>query len=493
MESKIPRELDRLFDTLLGADKRLLYEQIGQKLPHHIRFNPLKGPLEAQQALFREQGFEFEPLPGQPGIFRILHQPYPIGKSLSHFLGHIYVQDTASMIPALILNPRPGDWVLDMAAAPGSKTTQMGTMMENRGVILANDVASKRLRALSQNLQRMTLCNGVLYKWYGEQFGNAYFEMFDRVLLDPGCSGLGTLHKNPEVLGWWNWNYCERLAVRQRNLITSAIKALRPGEILTYSTCTLTPIENEAIVDFALREFPVEVVPIELPGIRTWPGLTEFEGTTYHPSLARTLRMYPLDNITEGFYVACLRKTDSLKPPRMKKPITPTPMGFLSRKNSPVKKYLDYLTEHFRIPESVWQSYVYLMGTNSITFCSREMEAFPFYARPLQAGLPLVATMDRGAKLTTEGCHLIGQHAQQHVIDIEDLPTLQRFVNREEVDIPVEGKGQIIVRYRGCVIGYGLADGGRLKSQFPKAEWPFRLVDPEQAASKDNGGSNKFS
>ncbi len=250
-------ELDQLLEKLLGPQKQGLYDQIGLKLPHHIRFNPLKGDVERQQEFFRRQGFAFQPIPEIKDVYRITRQPYPIGKSLSHYLGHIYVQDIASMLPAMVLNPRPGDWVLDMSAAPGSKTTLMGALMENRGVILANDVVSKRLKALGKNLERMSIVNTTVYKWFGEQFGNTYFEQFDKVLLDPACSGLGTLHKNPEILTWWTPKHCQRLASGQKNLLISAVKALRPGGELLYSTCTLTPEENEGVIDFALNHLPV--------------------------------------------------------------------------------------------------------------------------------------------------------------------------------------------------------------------------------------------
>ncbi|NOX38389.1 MAG: NOL1/NOP2/sun family putative RNA methylase [Calditrichaeota bacterium] len=473
---QVSPELDRLFENLLGSEKEKIYGQIGQQLAHAIRFNPLKGPVDAQAELLKEQGFGFEPLEGLPNIYRITHQPYPIGKSLSHFVGHIYVQDVASMIPPLVLDPQPGEWVLDMSAAPGSKTTQMAAMMANQGVILANDVVMKRIRALINNLQRMGVTNTVVFKWFGEQFGNQYFEQFDRVLLDPACSGLGTLHKNPEVLSWWTPNHCIRLASSQRNLIISAIKALKPGGILTYSTCTLTPEENEEVIDFALNHFPVALEPIHLPGLKTRPGLTQFEGRRYHPDLQKAVRLYSFENDTEGFFIARLRKLEGLEPPRLKKPRQALRMEFLTARTSPVKKYLDFLTRQFDFPRETFERFVY-QYQRRIVALSRDVASFPFYGKPVQMGLVLAHIMSQGAKLTTEGAQLLGHQARKMVVDLPDLTMLQAFVNRQEVDLPVPGKGQVLVRYRGLVIGYGLADGGRLKSQFPKGEWPFHLVD----------------
>ncbi len=474
----ISEELDRLFLDLLGEQRHAIYEQIGKPLPHTIRFNPLKGPVEKQQELLRWQGFGFEPWPGLPNVFRITHQPYPIGKSLSHFLGHIYVQDLSSMIPPLVLQPEPGDWVLDVSAAPGSKTTQMAAMMQNQGVLLANDVVMKRIQALINNLQRMGVVNTVVFKWFGEQFGNQYFEQFDKILLDPACSGLGTLHKNPEVLSWWTPNHCIRLAGSQQKLLISAIKALRPGGVLVYSTCTLTPDENEAVVDFALRHFPVTLEPIELPGITTHPGLTRFRDKEFHPEVAKAIRIYPFENESEGFFVARLRKTESLEPPRLKKPRRAIPINFLTYRTSPVKKHLDFLARHFGLPETTFSRFIYQYERLVVVF-SKELTDFPFFGKPVKMGLVLARIMNQGAKFTTEGAQLMGAGATKMVVELPDLPTLERFVNRETVDILVEGKGQVLVKFNGLVIGYGLAEGGRLKSQFPKAEWPFQVVPRE--------------
>lgn len=467
-------ELDRLMEQLLGSEKSCFFRSIGEQLPHTIRFNTLKGEPEQLQSFLREQGFEFEPFPGLPDVFRLTYQPYPIGKSLSHFLGHFYVQDIASMLPPRVLAPAPGERVLDVSAAPGSKTTQMAVMMENRGLIVANDVVQKRLRALINNLQRLGIVNTAVVRTPGESFGNQYFESFDKILLDPACSGLGTLHKSPEVLSWWTPNHVERLAAGQRKLIASALKALKPGGILVYSTCTLTPQENEEVIDFALREFPVELEPISLPGLKTRAGLTEFEGRRYHPRMERTVRLYPFENQTEGFFLARLRKTDSLPPHQQKREYRPLHLNYVNHTTSPVKKYLDYLTLHFGIPSRVFAQFRYFME-KTIVAVTPELAEFPFRTRPMKTGLTIGRPMRQAAKLTTEGVQLLGDFAHQNVLELPDVQALEEFVNRGTLEAAGEFRSQVIVRYRGLNIGYGLWDKGRLKSQFPRAEWPFRV------------------
>lgn len=471
-------ELVELIEKLLPGEKDAFFASLDKQLPHTIRFNTLKGNPEKLAEFLRKQGFEFELFPGFDDIYRLTYQPYPIGKSLSHFLGHFYVQDVASMIPPRVLNPQPGETVLDMSAAPGSKTTQMAVMMQNRGAILANDVVQKRLKALINNLQRMGIVNTAVVKNYGESFGNRYFQVFDKILLDPACSGLGTLHKSPEVLSWWTPNHCVRLARGQKQLVKSAVKALKPGGTLVYSTCTLTPEENEEVIDFALREFPVELEPIDLPKLTVRPGLTSFEDKVFDSRLSKALRLYPFENQTEGFFIARLRKTGALEKNTSRKESKPLIPGFTSDKTSPVKKYLDYLAQHFGIQRDIFSRYRYYIDKR-ITVVSHEIAEFSFKSRPMKTGLILGRPLTQAAKLTTEGTHLFGEFAVSNVLEIPDFSLLHKFVNRQDLELTIEGNGQVIVKWKGIPVGYGLADERRLRSQFPKAGWPFQLLSHE--------------
>lgn len=465
-------ELEILMDKLLGAKKDLFFGSVGEPIPHTIRFNRLKGEEDQLKTFLEEQGFKLKSIPNLKEVYRIKYQPFPIGKSLSHFLGHFYVQDIASMLPPRVLNPVPGEIVLDISAAPGSKTTQMAVIMNNQGMILANDIIQKRIRALINNLQRFGIVNTAVVKNYGESFGNQYFETFDKVLLDPACSGLGTLHKSPEVLSWWTPNHCIRLASSQRALIGSAIKALKPGGLLVYSTCTLTVEENEEIVDFALEQFPVELEPIELQGLFTRPGITKFGDKTFHTQMELARRLYPFENQTEGFFIAKIRKIGSMQQKTYRKEKAPLNFNFIPDTKSPVKKYLDMLSGLFGIDRKVFSKYQYYIDKN-ITAVTPEISQFNFKSKPIKSGLTIAHLMTQAAKFTTEGTHLFGNSIRDNIIELSDLETLGDFVNRRDLKISTGSKFQIIVKYNGLTIGYGLGDNGKFKSQFPKAEWPF--------------------
>ncbi len=302
-----------LSELFTEADLAAFLEATRRKLPTVIRVNTLKAPEPEVVQRLQHQGFVLEAIPGFPQAYRLREKPYPIGKTLEHFMGYVYVQELASMLPPVVLAPQPHEKVLDLAAAPGSKTTQMAQMMQNTGVILANDVDVQRMKALTNNLDRSGVLNTVLTQVDGYKLGFWLENTFDRVLLDAPCSALGTLHKTYEILNWWSWGKVGRLVRTQKGLILAAYRALRPGGILVYSTCTLVPEENEGVVHFLLQRHPeARLLDIpEIPGFKVRPGLTEWKRNRYGPDMARTLRVYPQDNLTEGFFIARLQKPEA--------------------------------------------------------------------------------------------------------------------------------------------------------------------------------------
>ena len=308
------RELFSFLEELFPeSDLQAFLEATRRKLPTVIRVNTLKALETTVVQRLQQQGFVLEKIPGVPFAYRLREKPYPIGKTLEHFLGYVYVQELASMLPPVVLDPRPHERVLDLAAAPGSKTTQMAQMMENTGVIVANDVDVQRMKALTNNLDRSGVLNTVLTQVDGYKLGFWLENTFDRVLLDAPCSALGTLHKTYEILKWWSWGKVGRLVRTQKGLILAAYRALRPGGVLVYSTCTLVPEENEGVVQFLLDRHPgARILPVpEIPGLKMRSGLTAWKRNAYDPKMALTRRVYPQDNLTEGFFIARIQKRGS--------------------------------------------------------------------------------------------------------------------------------------------------------------------------------------
>jgi len=219
--------------------------------------------------------------------------------------GRIYLQSLSSMVPALILDPRPGEHVLDIAAAPGSKTTQICALMANQGHILANESNPIRAERLMYNV-RLQGCGTVEVRvGRGEKLGEEMPCRFDRVLLDAPCSGEGRfIASHAQSYRAWSLKTVAECVRLQRKLFASAAQALKPGGKLVYSTCTLNREENEKMVDWALKNLPLamEAIMLAIPG--AVPGFTD----GVDPSVSHALRIIPSREM-EGFFVCRLQKT----------------------------------------------------------------------------------------------------------------------------------------------------------------------------------------
>jgi len=254
--------------------------------------------------------WHLEEVPWCPEGFWITYKDkkrFDIGNLPEHQLGYIYVQDAASMIPPVVLKPEPGDIILDLWAAPGSKTTQIAQYMNNQGLIIANDSQGKRLSALGINLQRCGVTNTIITKMDGERIRGQ--ELFDKILLDAPCSGTGTIRRSYKIAEMWSPGLVDRMAKIQYKLLKNAYRLLKKGGILVYSTCTLEPKENEGIIHQLLKENPdAKLLNIDL-NIKRSPAITKFQEEEYDEEIKKCLRIYPQDNDTEGFFVAKITKT----------------------------------------------------------------------------------------------------------------------------------------------------------------------------------------
>ncbi|NKB71359.1 MAG: NOL1/NOP2/sun family putative RNA methylase [Candidatus Latescibacteria bacterium] len=231
----------------------------------------------------------------------------PLGTSLEHLLGAFYIQAKATTLAVESLAPLPGEKILDMAASPGGKATQIAARMQNSGLLVVNEPQPKRHPALAGNLKRCGVSNAVLSRAPGTLMARFFHNYFDRILLDAPCSGDGIVRKNRAMLRYWSVDDARRLAQRQTGLLRAAFHMLRPGGTLVYSTCSLSTEENEDVVAGLLHKYPdqVEILPVE--GIDR-PPLPPDIAAVYPADFSRCARVWPHLHDTEGAFVATLRK-----------------------------------------------------------------------------------------------------------------------------------------------------------------------------------------
>ena len=252
------------------------------------------------QDLLRAEGFGFEPEPFSSLVYRLKEEPFPLGRSLAAFFGLIYIQDRSSMLPPILLAPDENGAVLDMCASPGSKTGFLSQLVGPAGFVLGNEPNPTRLGTLRANLSVQNLLQAATCRFQAQELPIPEGRIFN-ILLDPPCSGWGTVEKNPQVMKLWSEEKTKTLVALQRALLKHAAKMLAPGGSLIYSTCTTHKAENAEQAAWALAELPLvhEALPV-LPGFE--PALTSDNGM---------ISIDPGFGAGQGFFVAKFKKPAS--------------------------------------------------------------------------------------------------------------------------------------------------------------------------------------
>ncbi|MGB9749015.1 MAG: NOL1/NOP2/sun family putative RNA methylase [Candidatus Woesearchaeota archaeon] len=306
LRQKIKPDFEKRYRNLLGEDYEAFLKFSFSFQRESFRINSLKVPENRTNEILNrmKRNFKLERIPWYERGYFYVGERRDIGNTLEHLLGYIYVQEAASMIPPLVLNPSEEDKVLDVAAAPGSKTTLLAELMRNRGVIVANDPDYSRIKALGINVQRVGALNVVITN----QDGLSIRENFSKILLDAPCSGTGTIRKSPSTVEIYNVNMIKRLSNLQKKLIEHSFEILDKEGVLVYSTCTMEPEEDEAVINHLLKRHEnAEIEKIRLEAKSSNPILN-FEGEYFDDRIQDCLRIWPQDNNTDGFFVAKIRK-----------------------------------------------------------------------------------------------------------------------------------------------------------------------------------------
>lgn len=224
--------------------------------------------------------------------------------------GHVYIQNLSSQLTVYALNPKPDSFILDLAAAPGGKTSYIAAIMENKGKVSAVEPVKDRYYRMIANLRNLGVTNTRCYQKDGRVVGKLCHEWFDQVLLDAPCSSMAQIDlRDPDSYAHWNLKKVRECSRKQKQLICSAFDSLKPGGEMIYSTCSWMIEENEAVVNHLLEYYPdqVQIIDLELPVNNYLPGVTAYLKDSYSADLAKTVRIIP-DCQFEAFYIAKIRK-----------------------------------------------------------------------------------------------------------------------------------------------------------------------------------------
>ncbi|MEK6859428.1 MAG: NOL1/NOP2/sun family putative RNA methylase [Nanoarchaeota archaeon] len=285
-----------------------------------IRVNTLKISPEDLIKRLKERGWNIsQPFSSHPEIIQIqsILEPGELGKTQEHLLGYYYVQEITSMMPILVLQPKENEILLDLCAAPGSKTTQAAAQMKNQGTIIANDLNIGRISILSANLERFGITNTIITRHDGLELCSKLKKSktrikFDKILVDAPCSGEGNIRCSPRTYLEWSEPMLKRFGARDKKLASAALELLKTGGEMIYSTCTHAPEENEEVIQHLLDNYDIEIQEIHLP-LKTRNGIIEWKNQKFNPDMKKAVRIYHHDNDLEGFFLCKIKKLSEEK------------------------------------------------------------------------------------------------------------------------------------------------------------------------------------
>lgn len=426
-----------------------------------IRVNTLKISIGDFKQRAADKGWQLEQVPWCEEGFWIEADEslVPLGNSAEHMSGLFYIQEASSMMPvSALFSCDSSDFtsVLDMAAAPGSKTTQIASKMNNQGVLVANEFSASRVKVLHANIERCGVRNAALSNFDGRVFGGWLPEQFDAVLIDAPCSGEGTVRKDADAMKNWSKESVIAISDTQKDLIESAFHALKPGGVMVYSTCTLSVEENQQVCHH-LKD--------------TFGDAVEFENLTAlfpHADKAITeegfLHIFPQVYDCEGFFVARMRKLDSVTAPKVKKRMGKFPFEKATSKvQAEIAKLLKTELD-VDLPDeaTVW------LRDNDVWLFPNALEPMLGELRFSRMGIKIAEAHKKGYRWQHQVATALSTGNESTSIALSIDQAREWFMGRDIRPENLSGQGEVIVKLGNDVIGLGKWVGNRIKNGLPR-------------------------
>ncbi len=466
---------------LSGEDYARLEASLQKPLEPALRINPLKvDPHLALEDWKARYAWQVRNVPYCDAGWWVTHSPTPISQTIEHRMGFYYIQDAGSMLPVELFNWQAADrpLVLDMAASPGGKTTHLVSKTADQGLVMANDSSHSRITALRLVLQAWGAASSVVTSFPGEKFGDWFPETFDRVLLDAPCSMHNLRSTESHPVRSISDKERANLAVRQARLLASAFIAVKPGGQVVYSTCTLAPEEDEAVLQALLDRFPgvgrVENVQRRLPVPA--PGLSSYGSKIFEPQVQQAARLWPHLYDTSGFFAALITKLESVEFPVQSSPSRPLEKTGLERLTGQEENLLErQLIDQFgyNLSASLEMHNLSLWKRGPVIFAIpnlflQHFRNFPFEA----AGLLLGEQTPQEFQLSHEWVARFGMFFTQgrYCLPEETIPAWLRGEDIHGLSLAGFSPGRmvIVVDRQGRLLGRGKLQVQRIKNLLPR-------------------------
>lgn len=464
---KLPSAFIEKYQSLLGERESTAFlTSLQQPAQNGFRLNPKKSPLPVRQDLQQNQDAIPWSMTGYYG--------HIAGQDIRQVSGTIYSQEPSAQAVAVLANPKPGAKVLDLCAAPGGKTTQLAALLDETGVLIANEIDQRRAHILSENVERFGYSNVIVTNETPQKLAEIWPHYFDVVVVDAPCSGEGMFRKDPQAISYWHSKYPQECQSRQRAILRAAMSMLAPQGNLVYSTCTFAPEEDEANVAWLL-ESGAFVVESSSTLEQTQISHGRPQWADNNEQLRQTYRFWPQNIPGEGHFIAKLHAVDKM--PALAQ-------GFQSSRKRPAKKKSHHLRPLNKKERVNWQTWIQSQLQIQPRWLQDKqivVDRDQYYALPSELALPQLSAMRclrRGLWLgTARKGRFIPNHAlvmalpQQswrQVIAI-DHEQYQHFCHGETLTITADfSKDWYPVSFQGQIFSWGYLVGHTLKNFYPK-------------------------
>lgn len=454
IKEQLPASYTESIREMLGQEADAFLKSYSASRTQGLRFNPLKsltaaGQIAAGRAVSQ---FNLQPIPWcRPEGF-YYEEPARPGRHPYHAAGLYYIQEPSAMSAAEMLSPQPGEIVLDLAAAPGGKTTHIAGLMQGQGLLISNEIHPERAKILAENVERLGIKNTLVTSATPEQLSSRFPQVFDRIMLDAPCSGEGMFRKDPNAVQEWSPDHVIMCASRQWDILQDAYLMLKPGGTLAYSTCTFNRQENEEIIARLTDSYPdMELVTYK----RLWPHLEKGEG--HFVALLR--KQSGAENVNND-----LNRSD-------KKRRSKTNPKINSSIRDAYKLFQDWAA--VELPGFSSQGIPLLFGESLYllpeTFSGNLHTGLLDGLRVPRAGLHIAHLK----KNRIEPAHALAMAIQPSQVSrsydlSSDGQEIHAWLRGESLPVPTELHGWTLVTLDGLPISWGKASSGQLKNHLPK-------------------------
>ena len=411
-----------------------------------LRVNTLKCSIQKLKSMI---GFEIKPTNFSNLNFYIPNSVTSLGKHPLHHAGAFYIQEPSASSAVTALDPKIGDKVLDLCAAPGGKSTQIAALLNGTGLLWSNEIEKGRANILLSNIERMGIRNSVISSLHPNILCSKLEGYFDKVLVDAPCSGEGMFRKEPSSVKEWSYNNVISCSKRQLSILNSASKAVRIGGTIVYSTCTFSKEENEDVIDIFLSQNKnFEIVSIE----------RHFGRNAYsydNPELKKARRIFPMDK-GEGHFVARLKKVSGEEK---------------TNRLYDCKKIKSFSKEAYKLYRDIFNTEPFGVLTEVSGKIIMLPEDFPDFN-----GIPVIRSgvlFGEIRKSRIEPSHNIFMASKpgdlKNVIDLSlSSENIKKFLRGEEIQVDSDLRGYTGVAVESIMVGFGKCSNSVLKNKYPK-------------------------